>query len=146
MSACEESGFRTQDHFTDASKGIPGGKGSVQHVKDYYLSKYACYLIAMNGDPRKSAIALAQTYFAVSTHAYEMHQAKNREIRRHCSDSIAGKFATATGVFPSGAMNYGVSRVRSRGNVVVKRILGTPVSCIRNLSRPIAKPPWGGIP
>lgn len=80
MSACEESGFRVQDHFTDASKGIAGGKGSIQHVKDYYLSKYACYLVAMNGDPRKSPIALAQTYFAVSTHAYEMHQIREEQV------------------------------------------------------------------
>jgi len=82
MTACEESGFRIQDHFTDASKGITGGKGSIQYVKDYYLSKYACYLIAMNGDPRKSEIALAQTYFAVSTHAYQMHQLREEQEKR----------------------------------------------------------------
>src|SRR2546423_3399628 len=74
MTACEESGYRIEDHFTDASKGIVGGNGSVQQTKDYALSKYACYLIAMNGDPRKPEIALAQTYFAASTHAHEMHQ------------------------------------------------------------------------
>src|SRR5258708_11187540 len=82
MTACEESGFRIQDHFTDASKGIAGGKGSIQRVKDYYLSKYACYLIAMNGDSRKSEIALAQTYFAVSTHAHEMHQLREEQEKR----------------------------------------------------------------
>src|SRR5579863_4492869 len=58
--ACEQTGNIVADHFTDASKPITGGKGAVQHVKDYYLSRLACYLIAMNGDPRKLEIATAQ--------------------------------------------------------------------------------------
>jgi DNA-damage-inducible protein D len=58
--ACIETGNIIEHHFTDASKPITGGKGAVQHVKDYYLSRFACYLVAMNGDPRKSEIAAAQ--------------------------------------------------------------------------------------
>ena len=53
MVSCEATGNIIADHFTDAIKPIVGGKGAVQQVKDYYLSRLACYLIAMNGDPRK---------------------------------------------------------------------------------------------
>lgn len=72
--SCEATGNIVADHFNDAIKPITGGKGAVQHVKDYYLSRLACYLIAMNGDPRKLEIATAQQYFAVSTRAHEIHQ------------------------------------------------------------------------
>jgi DNA-damage-inducible protein D len=74
MVSCEATGNIVADHFNDAIKPITGGKGAVQQVKDYYLSRLACYLIAMNGDPRKPQIAAAQQYFAVSTRAHEMHQ------------------------------------------------------------------------
>lgn len=72
--SCEATGNIVADHFNDAIKPITGGKGAVQRVKDYYLSRLACYLIAMNGDPRKIEIATAQQYFAVSTRAHEIHQ------------------------------------------------------------------------
>lgn len=82
MIACEETGNRKKDHFTDASKGIIGGKGSVTQWKDYTLSRLACYLIAQNGDPRKPEIAAAQVYFAVSTRANEIHQLREEQEKR----------------------------------------------------------------
>ncbi|MBV9021283.1 MAG: hypothetical protein JO125_04150 [Chloroflexi bacterium] len=58
--SCEATGNIVADHFNDAIKPITGGKGAVQRIKDYYLSRLACYLIAMNGDPRKPEIAPAR--------------------------------------------------------------------------------------
>ena len=82
MISCTETGNIIEHHFTDASKPITGGKGAVQHVKDYYLSRLACYLIAMNGDPRKPEIAHAQNYFAISTRAHEIHQLRMEQEQR----------------------------------------------------------------
>lgn len=82
MIACTETGNIIEYHFTDASKPITGGKGAVQHVKDYNLSRLACYLIAMNGDPRKNEIAFAQHYFAISTRAHEIHQIRKEQEER----------------------------------------------------------------
>ena len=72
MISCENSGISTKDCFTDVSKSIISGKGKEDLIKDYKLSRYACYLIAQNGDPRKEVIALAQTYFAVQTRKQEI--------------------------------------------------------------------------
>jgi len=80
--SCEQTGNIVTDHFTDASKLIATGKGAHRHVKDYYLSRLACYLIAMNGDPRKEEIATAQQYFAVSTRAHEIHQLRQEQETR----------------------------------------------------------------
>lgn len=82
MVSCEATGNIIADHFNDAIKPIQGGKGAVQQTKDYYLSRLACYLIAMNGDPRKPQIAAAQQYFAVSTRAHEMHQLRQEQETR----------------------------------------------------------------
>lgn len=70
--ACEISGNRISDHFADVGKMVTIGSSAQRKVEDYYLSRYACYLIAMNGDPRKEAIAFAQTYFAVKTRQQEL--------------------------------------------------------------------------
>ena len=70
--SCENSGISAFEHFTDASKTIKMPKGAKKEVKDYKLTRYACYLIAQNGDPRKEVIALAQTYFAVQTRKQEI--------------------------------------------------------------------------
>jgi DNA-damage-inducible protein D len=82
MTACKESGNLVEHHFTDASKPITGGKGAVQHVKDYYLSRLACYLAAQNGDSRKPEVAAAQVYFAISTRANEIHQLRKEQEQR----------------------------------------------------------------
>lgn len=80
MIACESSSFEVSEHFPEVRKPIIGGKGNVQNVRDYYLSRYACYLIAQNGDSRKKVIALAQTYFAIQTRKQELTEREYIEL------------------------------------------------------------------
>ncbi len=72
MISCENSGGEVEDHFRDVTKMVGIGSGAVRYVKDYVLTRYACYLIAQNGDPRKDEIAFAQSYFAVQTRKQEL--------------------------------------------------------------------------
>ena len=74
MIACENSKISIKDCFTDVSKPIISGKGKEELIEDYKLTRYACYLIAQNGDSRKKVIALAQTYFAVQTRKQEISE------------------------------------------------------------------------
>ena len=70
--SCKNSDINVFDCFVDVDKSIISGKGRKSIIKDYKLNRYACYLIAQNGDPRKKVIALAQTYFAVQTRKQEL--------------------------------------------------------------------------
>jgi DNA-damage-inducible protein D len=81
--ACEQVGQNVDDHFTGVSKLIKGGKGAGQLVRDFNLSRFAAYLIAQNGDPRKAEIAHAQTYFAASTRENELNQLGKRLETHH---------------------------------------------------------------
>lgn len=76
--ACKNSGRGVSDHFADVGKTINMPKGAVKTVPDYMLSRYACYLIVMNGDPRKEIIAAGQTYFAVKTRERELDEEYER--------------------------------------------------------------------
>ena len=82
ITSCEQSGNEPSYHFADAGKPIEGGKGAVQTVNDYHLSRFACYLIAQNGDPRKPEIANAQKYFAVQTRRQEVSDALTADVER----------------------------------------------------------------
>ena len=72
MIACENSGYKAIEHFPDVRKTIKMPKGAEKEIEDYKLTRYACYIIAQNGDPRKETIALAQTYFAIQTRKQEI--------------------------------------------------------------------------
>ena len=72
--SCENSNINVLDHFTDINKMVKIGSGAERKQQDYELTRYACYLIAQNGDSRKKVIALAQTYFAVQTRKQEISE------------------------------------------------------------------------
>ncbi|MDN5752553.1 MAG: DNA damage-inducible protein D [Nitrosospira sp.] len=80
--ACEMSNHAISDHFVDVNKMVDLGSGSQREVDDIMLTRYACYLIAQNGDPRKQEIAFAQTYFAIQTRKAELIEQRLFEAER----------------------------------------------------------------
>ena len=80
--SCKNAGFEPSDHFLDITKKVTLGSGAFREIEDIALTRYACYLIAQNGDPSKNAIAFAQTYFAVQTRKQEIIEKRIGEIER----------------------------------------------------------------
>lgn len=93
MTSCEQSGNKPGHHFAGAGKMVELGSGSAREVEDYHLSRFACYLIAQNGDPRKAEIARAQKYFAIQTRRQELSDEyaadmERLELRRQAAEEF----------------------------------------------------------
>lgn len=82
ITSCKQSGNNPEHHFAGSGKMVDLGSGSVREVNDYHLSRFACYLIAQNGDPRKPEIAHAQKYFAIQTRRQEISDALAADVER----------------------------------------------------------------
>lgn len=118
IESCETAGVAVQDHFREITKLITAGKGAKRNVKDYMLTRYACYLIAQNGDPRKEEIAFAQCYFAVQTRKQELIEERLAYIER---TEARGRLRESEkrlsqNIYERGVDDAGFARIRSKGD------------------------------
>jgi len=108
MLACKNSSFDVADHFADLSKTIKMPKSAEKQIVDYKLSRYACYLIVQNGDPRKEIIALGQTYFAIQTRRQELANTFNQLSENNKRLVVRGNIKQWNQLLAEAAHNAGV--------------------------------------
>ena len=121
VESCNTQGISVDDHFREVTKMVQLGSGSVRDIKDYMLTRYACYLIAQNGDPKKEPVAFAQSYFAVQTRKAELIEERMAYISRlETRDRLrASEKQLSQNIYERGVDDKGFGRIRSKGDAVL---------------------------
>ncbi len=119
--ACKNAGQTTDDHFVDVNKMVVIGSNTSREINDLALTRYACYLIAQNGDPRKDEIAFAMTYFAVQTRKQEIIEQRLADFERlETRDKLSASQKALAGVlYERGVDGPGFARILSKGDAAL---------------------------
>lgn len=137
--ACESAAQGADDHFVEVNKMVQLGSGSERSVVDIMLTRYACYLIAQNGDPKKNSVAFAQSYFAVQTRRQELLVERIAMVERLSARKKLVETETELSrvIYERGVDDKGFGRIRSKGDAALfggnstqtmKKKLGVPES------------------
>ena len=121
IESCKSQGVNVDDHFREVTKMVQLGSGSKRSVPDFLLTRYACYLIAQNGDPKKEEIAFAQSYFAVQTRKAEIIEERLQLLSRlETRERLkASEKQLSKNIYERGVDEKGFARIRSKGDTAL---------------------------